>query len=91
MDVACSLDSYIKQYQVTREVAMAAIDNLVEDAWKDTNRARFYSSGLLLVVNRIVRQSQSLNLMYRGNINLYTFTGGNKDMIMQLFVEPIPI
>ncbi|XBI69442.1 hypothetical protein VPH35_064145 [Triticum aestivum] len=91
LDAASSVDSYINQHHVTGEVAMAAVGKLVEDAWKTTNQARFDRRAMLLPLERIIRLTKSMTLMYRGNINLYTFTSGNKDKIQQQFIEPIPL
>ncbi|KAM3393486.1 hypothetical protein ACQJBY_014288 [Aegilops geniculata] len=90
-DMACSVESYINQYHVTNEVAMAAIEEMVEDAWKTINQTRFDRREMLPLVERITRLTKSMILMYHGNINLYTFTNGIKERIKEQFIEPIPL
>uniref|UniRef100_A0ACD6ACK4 Uncharacterized protein n=1 Tax=Avena sativa TaxID=4498 RepID=A0ACD6ACK4_AVESA len=91
LDVASSLDSYINEHHVTSEEAIAVLDNLVEDAWKTTNQARFGSHVLIPIVNRVANLTKSMTLLFRDKSDLYTFSRGNRDRIHQHFVEPIPL
>ncbi|KAK1613077.1 hypothetical protein QYE76_036750 [Lolium multiflorum] len=91
MDVACSVDSYMNQHHVTSEVAIAVLDNLVEDAWKTINRARFEQRSLLPILNRVASLSKSMAWLFRDNIDRFTFSSGNKEKIKQQFIDPIPL
>ncbi|XP_073365613.1 tau-cadinol synthase-like [Aegilops tauschii subsp. strangulata] len=91
LDVASSVDSYINQYHVTSEVALATLDNLVQDAWKTSNQARFHHHALLPLVKRIIRLTKSMTLMYHDNVDRNSSSRGNKDKIEQQFVEAIPL
>jgi hypothetical protein len=90
-DAVNTVESYMNQYNVTSEVAIAALQNFVEDAWKTTNQARFDRGGLLPLVNRVVNITKSMTLLFHTKIDLFTFSRGNKDKIHQQFVEPIPL
>lgn len=90
-DVASSVDSYINQYHVTGEVAFAVLDNMVEDAWKTTNQARFDRRSMLPLVDRVTRLTKSMIFMYHHKKDRYTFSRLNKDRIQQQFVDPIPL
>uniref|UniRef100_A0ACD5ZG04 Uncharacterized protein n=1 Tax=Avena sativa TaxID=4498 RepID=A0ACD5ZG04_AVESA len=91
MDAASSLESYINQYHVTSEVAISVLENLVEDAWKTINQARFDRHALLPLVNRVANLTKSMTLLFHGKADQYTFSRGNKDRIHQQFVAPIPL
>ncbi|XP_020151457.1 tau-cadinol synthase [Aegilops tauschii subsp. strangulata] len=91
LDVASSVESYINQYHVTDEVAIATLENLVENAWKTTNQARFDRRALLPLVNRVASITKSMTLLFHDRMDLYTFSRGNKDRIHQQFVQPIPL
>lgn len=90
-DVASSVDSYINQYHVTGEVAFAVLDNMVEDAWKTTNQARFDRRTMLPLVDRVTRLTKSIIFMYHHKRDRYTFSRMNKDRVRQQFVDPIPL
>ncbi|KAM0837349.1 hypothetical protein ACQ4PT_061725 [Festuca glaucescens] len=91
MDAPSSLECYINQYHVASEVAIAVLENLVEDAWKTINQARFDRHALLPLVNRVANLTKSMTLLFRDKSDHYTFSRGNKDRIHQQFVAPIPI
>uniref|UniRef100_A0ACD5ZP33 Uncharacterized protein n=1 Tax=Avena sativa TaxID=4498 RepID=A0ACD5ZP33_AVESA len=91
LDVANCIESYINQHDVKSEVAIAVMDNLVEDAWKTINQDRFDRRALLPVVNRVVNLTKSMTLLFHDKNDHYTFSHGNKDRIHQQFVEPIPL
>uniref|UniRef100_R7WFZ2 (+)-delta-cadinene synthase isozyme C2 n=1 Tax=Aegilops tauschii TaxID=37682 RepID=R7WFZ2_AEGTA len=91
LDVASSIESYINQHHCTDEVAMDVLDNLVEDAWKTTNQARFDRGALLPLVNRVANLTKSMTLLFRNKVDRYTFSHGNKDRIRQQFIDPIPL
>lgn len=90
LDVSSSLESYVNQHRVTSEMAIAVLDNLVEDAWKTTNQARFGRRALLPFVNRVTNLTKSMTLLFRDKNDLYTFSRGNKDRTRQHFIDPIP-
>uniref|UniRef100_A0A0E0D0G0 Terpene synthase metal-binding domain-containing protein n=1 Tax=Oryza meridionalis TaxID=40149 RepID=A0A0E0D0G0_9ORYZ len=91
MDVATSVESYMKEHNVIGEVATAVIRNMVEDAWKTINQARFERSSLVPAVNRVTNFAMSIMFLYQDNKDAYTFSKLNMKTIKQLFVEPIPI
>uniref|UniRef100_A0A0E0D0G3 Terpene synthase N-terminal domain-containing protein n=1 Tax=Oryza meridionalis TaxID=40149 RepID=A0A0E0D0G3_9ORYZ len=91
LDMVTSVESYMKEHNVTGEVATAVLSNMVEDAWKTINQARFERSSLLPAVNRVANLAMSIVFIYRGSKDAYTFSKLNKKTIEQLFVKPIPI
>ncbi|KQJ81619.1 hypothetical protein BRADI_5g01823v3 [Brachypodium distachyon] len=91
MDVASTIDSYINQHHVTSEVAIAVMDNMVEDAWRTINQTRFDRRALLPLVNRVAGLTKNMTWLFHDKIDRYTFSRGNKDKIEQQFIEPIPL
>uniref|UniRef100_A0ACD5V367 Uncharacterized protein n=1 Tax=Avena sativa TaxID=4498 RepID=A0ACD5V367_AVESA len=91
MDVACSVDSYIKQYHVTSEVAMTMLDHVVQDAWKTSNQARFDHRALLPQVNQVISITKSMAFMYHHKRDLYTFSRMIQEKIRQQFIQPISL
>uniref|UniRef100_A0A0E0KDP4 Terpene synthase metal-binding domain-containing protein n=1 Tax=Oryza punctata TaxID=4537 RepID=A0A0E0KDP4_ORYPU len=71
---------------------LAVIGNLVEDAWKTINQARFERRSMLPVVNRVVANlAMSMMFLFQDSKDAYTFSKLNMKTIDQLFVKPIPI
>lgn len=89
--MATSVESYMKEHNVTGEEATAVISNLVEDAWKTINQARFERSSLVPAVNRVANLAMSIMFFYQGSEDAYTFNKLSMNIIKQLFVEPVPI
>jgi hypothetical protein len=81
----------MNEYNVTSEIAIAVLENMVEDAWKTTNQARFDRPALLPFVNRVASITKSMTLLFHTKVDLFTFSRGNKHKIHQLFVENIPL
>uniref|UniRef100_I1PBA1 Uncharacterized protein n=2 Tax=Oryza glaberrima TaxID=4538 RepID=I1PBA1_ORYGL len=91
LDMATSVESYMKEHNVTGEEATAVISNLVEDAWKTINQARFERSSLVPAVNRVAYLAMSIMFFYQGSEDAYTFNKLSMNIIKQLFVKLIPI
>jgi hypothetical protein len=91
-DVANCVECYISEHNVTDVEAFAAIDSLVEDEWKTTNKARFkHGRELLPAVKRIINFTLSLPMYYDERKDGFTFGEHLQEIIESLFVKPIPI
>ncbi|KAG2558178.1 tau-cadinol synthase-like [Panicum virgatum] len=91
MDTANSVECYIKEHNVTSEVALAKISDLVEHEWKNTNEARFKNRELLSVVQRVSNCAMCAMFYCHGMRDLYT---NSKDIIGAIeshFVNPISL
>ena len=91
MDTANSVECYIKEHNVTSEVALAKISDLVEHEWKTTNEARFKNRELLSVVQRVSNCAMCAMFYCHGMRDLYT---NSKDLIWTIeshFVNPISL
>uniref|UniRef100_A0A0D9VTZ1 Terpene synthase metal-binding domain-containing protein n=1 Tax=Leersia perrieri TaxID=77586 RepID=A0A0D9VTZ1_9ORYZ len=64
LDVSSSVECYIKEYNVTSEVALAKISSLVEDAWKTINQAHINRLAPLPLVHRATNLSRSMALLF---------------------------
>lgn len=89
--VATGIDCYMKQFGVSKERAVEAIDSIVSDAWKDLNqelmRPHLCSFALLM---RILNLSRVIYVFYRYQ-DAYTNPEFLKEHIISLFIEDIPI
>ena len=89
MDVAGSVEYYIKEHNVPSEVALARISSFVEDAWKTINQAPFKYPALFPVVQRVTSLAKSMTLLFLDKRDTY-----NKDFKKTLeshFVKHIPL
>uniref|UniRef100_A0A0E0GMD5 Terpene synthase N-terminal domain-containing protein n=1 Tax=Oryza nivara TaxID=4536 RepID=A0A0E0GMD5_ORYNI len=73
LDVASSVECYIKEYNVTSEVALAKIGSLVEDAWKTINQAHIDRRELLPFVHRVTNLSRSMAILFLDKRDAYTY------------------
>ncbi|XP_024006326.1 alpha-humulene/(-)-(E)-beta-caryophyllene synthase isoform X1 [Eutrema salsugineum] len=89
--VATGIDCYMKQFGVSKEQAVEAIDNIVSDAWKDLNQElmRPHSCPFPLLM-RFLNLSRVIDVFYRYQ-DAYTHPEFLKEHIVSLFIENIPI
>ncbi|KAL5226806.1 hypothetical protein ABZP36_015071 [Zizania latifolia] len=94
MDVASTVECYMKEHGVTSEVATAEISAMVEDAWKTLNQARFDDDddrAFLPLVQRIINLAMCIAFLFYDNRDGYTNSHELKDMFEAHFVNPIPL
>lgn len=90
-DMPCSVESYINEHKVTADVAIAKINELVEDEWKTTNQARIDHRDVLPVVQRLINITMAIPLYYSDGIDGFTFGEGIQEVLEKLYVKPIPL
>ncbi|OEL20011.1 (S)-beta-macrocarpene synthase [Dichanthelium oligosanthes] len=91
-DAANCVECYIAEYHVTSEVAIANICQMIEDAWKTTNKALLEHGSLHpVVVRRIFNATASLTLMYGEKKDVFTFGNDLEGLLERLFFRPITI
>uniref|UniRef100_A0A0E0KP52 Uncharacterized protein n=1 Tax=Oryza punctata TaxID=4537 RepID=A0A0E0KP52_ORYPU len=90
-DMPCSVESYINEHKVTVDVAIAKINELVEDEWKTTNQARIDHRDVLPVVQRLINITMAIPLYYSDGIDGFTFGEGIQEVLKKLYVKPIPM
>ncbi|CAL4931148.1 unnamed protein product [Urochloa decumbens] len=89
-DVASSVECYVKEHGVMGDEAAAAIAAMVELAWRRINKGCLEMDHEVLRAARIVvGMSATLEVMYLGGRDGYTFGKDIKDLVVPLFVEPM--
>uniref|UniRef100_A0A0E0KDP5 Terpene synthase n=1 Tax=Oryza punctata TaxID=4537 RepID=A0A0E0KDP5_ORYPU len=91
LDVASSVECYIKEYNVTSEVALAKIGSLVEDAWKTINQAHIDRRELLPFVHRVTNLSRSMAILFLDKRDAYTYSKDFKGTMVSHFIKTIPL
>ncbi|OEL20250.1 Alpha-humulene synthase, partial [Dichanthelium oligosanthes] len=91
MDVATSVECYMKENNVTSEVALAKIASLVDDAWKTSNKELIEHRAILPIVKQITNFGRSMMFLYHGKRDGYTDSKEVKVALESHFVKPIPI
>ncbi|CAL5012615.1 unnamed protein product [Urochloa decumbens] len=91
LDVASTVECYIKEHNVSSEVALAKIGSFVEDAWKTINQAPFKYPALLPVVQRVTSLAKSMTLLFLDKRDAYTYSKGFKGTLESHFVKHILI
>nr|CAB3491949.1 unnamed protein product [Digitaria exilis] len=91
MDVATSVECYMKENNVTSEVALAKVDSLVDHAWKTLNEELFDHRDILSIVNQITNFGRSMMFLYYDKRDGYTNSEQVKDALESHYVNPIPI
>nr|CAB3480264.1 unnamed protein product [Digitaria exilis] len=91
-DVASSVECYAQEHGVTGDEAAEAIAEMVELAWRRINKGALEMGRALLPAARIVTgMSSTVEVMYLGGRDGYTFGRDIKDIIVRLFVDPVPV
>nr|CAB3502916.1 unnamed protein product [Digitaria exilis] len=92
-DVASSVECYIKEHGVTGDEAVAAIAAMVELAWRRINQGclEMRDRALQPAARSVVGVSTTLEVMYLGGRDGYTFGRDIKDLVVRLFIDPVPL
>ncbi|XP_021827711.1 (-)-alpha-pinene synthase-like isoform X2 [Prunus avium] len=90
--VACSIDCYMKQYGVSEQEALDALNKQVVDLWKDINEEFLRPTAApMAVLTRVLNLTKVMDLLYKGDDG-YTRVGKVvKDKIASHFIDPVPI
>ncbi|RLM69371.1 alpha-humulene synthase-like [Panicum miliaceum] len=91
MDVATSVECYIKENNVTGEVALAKIASLVDDAWKTLNQELFEHRAILPIVQQVTNFARSMMFLYHDKRDGYTNSKEVKDALENHYVKHLPI
>lgn len=91
MDVASSVECYIKEHDVPSEVALAWISSFVEDAWKTINQAPFKYPALFPVEQRVTSLAKSMTLLFLDKRDAYTYSKDFKKTLDSHFVKHLPL
>ncbi|CAO2143951.1 unnamed protein product [Urochloa humidicola] len=91
-DAPNCVECYVTEYNVTTEAAIANITNqMIEDAWKTTNKALLEHRSLHEVVRRVVNMTICLTLVYGKKKDVFTFGNDLDEIIDRVFANPMPI
>nr|BAN81914.1 beta-caryophyllene synthase [Artemisia absinthium] len=90
--VASSVESYMKQYDVTEEHVHKLFHKKIEDAWKDITRESLVCKDIPMpLMMRVINLARVMDVLYK-NKDGFTNVGEElKDHIKSLLVHPIPI
>ncbi|XBI62145.1 hypothetical protein VPH35_042817 [Triticum aestivum] len=88
-DAASSVECYIHEHGVTDKVAIARIDELIEEEWKILNKARFENHALLPALQPIIDLARSSSLFYDNRNDVYTTSTHLQETVESLFLKPI--
>ncbi|XP_034570343.1 tau-cadinol synthase isoform X1 [Setaria viridis] len=91
MDVATSVECYIKEHNVSAEVALAKFGSFVDDAWKTLNHAIFEHHALLPVLQRVTNLAMSMMLFFLDQRDRYTNSKELKETLKSQFVKHVPL
>ncbi|GKA67956.1 amorpha-4,11-diene synthase [Tanacetum coccineum] len=86
-----SVESYIKQYDVTEEYALDMLHKKIEEAWKDINRESLITKNVPMhLITFVINLARSVETIYHNEDN-YTNAEGLKDQIKSLFIDAMHI
>ncbi|CAI0389253.1 unnamed protein product [Linum tenue] len=89
--VASVVECYMKQYEVPRDEAVAALNKIVEHDWKEINKETFNQPGFISneVMSMLVGLAKVMEVLYK-DFDSYTFSETvTKDMMTALLVTPM--
>ncbi|RIA04814.1 hypothetical protein BRARA_K00917 [Brassica rapa] len=89
--VATGIDCYMKQFCVSKELAVHGLFNIVSNAWKELNQELMRPHSFLFpFLMRILNLSRIIDVVYRYE-DAYTHPEFLKEHIVSLLIENIPI
>ena len=91
IDVATTIECYMKENNVPSEVALAKIVSFVDDAWKTLNQELFSRHAPLKIVNIITNFPRSMMFLYHDKRDGYTNSKEVKGALESHFVKHIPM
>jgi len=87
-DVASSVECYAKEHGTSGEEAAVAIAGMAEHAWRTINRSCMeMDSALLPAAQLVVNLTKTLEVIYLGGRDAYTFAADLKDLVVSLFLN----
>ncbi|CAA3011505.1 vetispiradiene synthase 2-like [Olea europaea subsp. europaea] len=91
--IATGIESYMKENQVTKEVAVDKFFEMVTNAWKDINEEYMRpTSSPREILMRILNLERIIDVTYKGNEDGYTQPQKVlKPHITSLFIDPIEV
>ncbi|PWA48135.1 E-beta-caryophyllene synthase [Artemisia annua] len=92
INVASSVESYMKQYDVTEEHVHKVFHKKIEDAWKDITRESLACKDIpMLLMMRVINLARVMDVLYKHKDGFTNVGEELKDHIKSLLVHPIPI
>ncbi|KAL6840116.1 hypothetical protein ACP4OV_029926 [Aristida adscensionis] len=92
MDVASSLECYMKEHDKTGEEAMVALTIMVEEAWRRINGACMeMDRAVMPTAQRLVDMTRMLEIYYLRGRDGLTFGRDLKEIVAFLFLKHIPV
>uniref|UniRef100_A0A0E0D0X1 Terpene synthase N-terminal domain-containing protein n=1 Tax=Oryza meridionalis TaxID=40149 RepID=A0A0E0D0X1_9ORYZ len=89
-DVPSSVECYMAEHGVGEEAALAAVAAMAEHGWRTINRALMeMDPGLLPAARLVVNLTRTLEVIYLGGRDGYTFGGDIKGLVVSLFLDPV--
>ncbi|CAN1829140.1 Probable terpene synthase 2 [Linum perenne] len=89
--VASAIECYMKQYDASRKQAVSALNQFLEDDWKDINEECLQPPGFVSneVLSMFVGLAKVMEVLYK-EFDSYTFSDtATRDMMTALLVTPI--
>ncbi|CAM0885421.1 unnamed protein product [Alopecurus aequalis] len=90
-DIASSVECYMNENKVTRDVAVERIGSLMEHEWRTLNQARFGDRAMLPAVERVYDFSTSMLLFYGNGNEGFSNSKHVQKNVESFFIKPIPI
>ncbi|KAL6649980.1 hypothetical protein ACP70R_014204 [Stipagrostis hirtigluma subsp. patula] len=92
-DLATSLECYMNEHGATVEEAAAALYAMTEHAWRRINRACMEIDRALLPGAQlaVVSLARTIEIIYFGGNDAYTFSGDLQGLVTSLFLKPVPV
>ncbi|KAJ4840103.1 hypothetical protein Tsubulata_024916 [Turnera subulata] len=92
--VASAVESYMKEYGVSKEEARDAIKKLMEDDWKHMNEGFMKEAGAIpkKILRIFLGYARVMDVLYGGFFSGYTYVDTTtKDLMEAFLVNPIPV
>ncbi|CAN6295009.1 unnamed protein product [Urochloa humidicola] len=87
-DVASSVECYAREHSVSGEEAVVVIAGMAEHAWRTINQSCMEMDNTLLpAAQLVVNLTKTLEVIYLGGRDAYTFAGDLKDLVVSLFLN----
>nr|UXF47958.1 terpene synthase 1 [Euphorbia poissonii] len=90
-DFPKGVDCYMKQYGVSEDVAIEAMQKMIENAWEVMNEDLLKPNNISRTLLKFTLNSARMALVLNGASDVFTYPSDLKELIVSIFFNPLPM
>ncbi|WCJ32758.1 Terpenoid cyclases/Protein prenyltransferases superfamily protein [Euphorbia peplus] len=90
-DFPKGMDSYMKQYGVSRDEAIDGIEKFLENKWKDMNEDLLKPTTVPKILLKYTFNYARMSMIFYSGRDMYTYESSSQELITSMFIKPLPM